>query len=203
MRVLEFLKSADSRLFLYLNGKHNSFFDFVMYWASDRFIWIPFYAILLIIIIRNFGTKTYFILFLVAAMITTSDQVSSSVVKNMVKRLRPCHNPDLESQIHLLKGECGGSFGFFSSHASNSWALAVFLLLLFMRRRDRSDNQTQKRLLYAVLLCYAALVSYSRIYLGTHYPLDVITGIGFGTMLSFIFAEIFYRYSNKKIQQEV
>jgi undecaprenyl-diphosphatase len=199
LRVIEFLKSIDQRLFLFLNGKHNEFFDFVMYWASDRFIWIPFYAMLLIIVIRNFGVKTYFILFLIAAMITTSDQISSSVVKDFVHRLRPCHEPALETQVHLLRGECGGSFGFFSSHASNSWSLALFLILLFRRKRSGADAAPQKKILYVILICYAVLVSYSRIYLGTHYPIDVLTGIAFGSMLSFIFANIFFRYNGKRI----
>jgi undecaprenyl-diphosphatase len=196
--VLEFLKAADQKIFLFLNGMHNSFFDFIMYWASNRFIWIPFYAILLILVIRTFRTKTYFILFLVASMITTSDQVSSSLVKNYIQRLRPCHNPDLEGQVHLLRGECGGSFGFFSSHASNSCALAIFLILVFRRKKINPDSDLQTKVVYAILMVYALLVSYSRIYLGTHYPGDVLTGMAFGTLLSFIFANIFFRYGGIK-----
>lgn len=196
--MLEILKAADQNFFLFLNGKHNSFFDFIMIWASDRFIWIPFYAILLIVIIRNFGPKTWFILFLVAMMITVSDQVSSGLVKGAVKRLRPCHDPALQSQVHLVKGICGGSFGFFSSHASNSTALAIFLVLIFRKRKINPETELQRRVIVYSLISYALLVSYSRIYLGTHYPGDVITGIAFGSLLSFIFAQIFFRYGGLK-----
>jgi len=199
--VLEFLKSADRGLFLFLNGMHNSFFDFVMYWASDRFIWIPFYLVLLYVIIKAFGKKTFLALFLVAAMITISDQVSSTLVKNEVQRLRPCHTPEIESRVHLVNGYCGGSYGFFSSHASNTWALAVFLILVFRRSGGNAQsvfkNDKKLRLFFATLICYAAVVSYSRVYLGSHYPGDVIAGIAFGSLLSFIFAHIFFRFQKK------
>ncbi|MEO8088089.1 MAG: phosphatase PAP2 family protein [Bacteroidota bacterium] len=203
--MFEILKSADKELFLFLNGMHNSFFDFVMYWASNRFIWIPFYAVLLFLVIRTFQKKSVLVLVLIAAMITVSDQVSSSIVKNSVHRLRPCHNPEIESQVHLVNGECGGSFGYFSSHASNSFALAVFLILIFRKKANQAGvKQVAKPVvkisnLAVILFSYSGIVSYSRIYLGSHYPLDVITGIVFGTLLSFIFAKIFFRVTGNKM----
>src|SRR6188768_1790291 len=96
-----------------------------MYWASNRFIWIPLYAFMLWLIIKRFRKKTYLILVLVAGMITVSDQVSSSLIKNSVQRIRPCHDPEIKSSIHLVNGICGGKYGYFSSHASNSWANAL------------------------------------------------------------------------------
>ncbi|CAN5522749.1 phosphatase PAP2 family protein [soil metagenome] len=203
--MFEFLKSADKEVFLFLNGMHNSFFDFVMYWASNRFIWIPFYAFLFYHVIKAFQKKSVLILVLIAAMITVSDQVSSSIVKNAVHRLRPCHNPEIKSQVHLVNGECGGTFGYFSSHATNSFALAVFLFLLFRKKANQAAvNEVTKPFvkisnLAVVLFLYAGIVSYSRIYLGSHYPLDVITGIAFGTLLSFIFAQIFFRITGNKM----
>lgn len=201
--MFELLKSADKELFLFLNGMHNSFLDFIMYWASDRFVWIPFYILLLIILINEFGKKAIFILILVASMITVSDQFSSTIVKNSVKRLRPCHNPEIESMVHLVNGVCGGSYGYFSSHASNTSALALFLILI-LRKTSKKEimitkrMQVKKPLLFAVLILFPLFVSYSRIYLGSHYPFDVFTGIVFGSLLSFIFAQIFFRFGKSK-----
>jgi undecaprenyl-diphosphatase len=200
LRVLEFLKTADQKILLFLNGKHNSFLDFIMYWASNRFVWIPFYAFLLAAVVRTFGKRTFFILILVAAMITVSDQVASGLVKNAVHRLRPCHNPEISSQVHLVNGYCGGSYGYFSSHASNAWALAGFLVLIFRREALRQSQPAgfYSRMLPALLFAYALLLSYSRVYLGAHYPADVLTGIAFGSLLSFIFANIFFRFQNSQ-----
>lgn len=205
LRMFELLKTADKELFLFLNGMHNSFFDFIMYWASDRFLWIPFYMLLLIILIKEYKKKAIFILVLIASMITISDQVSSTIVKNYVHRLRPCHNPEIESVVHLVNGYCGGSYGYFSSHASNTSALALFLILI-LRRSGRKDmmitkkTMLRKTVLFSVLILFALLVSYSRIYLGSHYPFDVFTGIVFGSLLSFIFAQIFFRFGKLNTQ---
>lgn len=183
--MLETLKEADRALLLFLNGKHNPFFDFVMYWASDRFVWIPFYLLLLWMLFREFHKKTFFIMLLIALMITVSDQVSSHLLKGWVGRLRPCHDPMLDGQVHLVNEYCGGMYGFFSSHASNAFALSVFLIRITYKRW---------RVGHTLLLTYAILVSYSRIYLGVHYPGDVICGTLFGIILSYIFARIFFRY---------
>ena len=191
--MLEFLKSTDTELFLFLNGKHNEFFDFIMYWASDRFIWIPFYILLFVEVIARFRKKTFLVVLYIAALITASDQLSSTIVKNNVKRLRPCHVPELEGKVHLVKGECGGSFGFYSSHASNSSALILFLLFLFRKIKGSERSKRKMQILITMMIFYTALVSYSRIYLGTHYPGDIVAGIVFGSLLSFIFATIFFR----------
>lgn len=203
--MFDLLKSADRELFLFLNGMHNSFFDVVMSLASDRFIWIPFYCFLLLILISEYKKKAIIVLMLIAAMITVSDQVSSTIVKNAVQRLRPCHNPEIESLVHLVNGVCGGTYGYFSSHASNSSALALFLILI-LRRSGRKEvtliRQVQlgKQVLFTSLILYTLLISYSRIYLGSHYPFDVLTGIVFGSLLSFIFAQIFFRTGKSKTQ---
>jgi undecaprenyl-diphosphatase len=175
-----------------------------MYWASNRFIWIPFYALLLFFVVKIFGRKTYIILVLVAAMITVSDQVSSSLVKNAVLRLRPCHDPAIQEKVHLVNGICGGKYGYFSSHASNSWSLAIFLILIFRKSMPVKGVSSDGiiRLTTIFLLTYAIVVSYSRIYLGIHYPFDVFSGMAFGSMIGFIFANIFYRFNKIKTNLE-
>lgn len=106
-------------------------------------------------------------MFAVVLLIVLSDQVSVHAFKNVVHRLRPCHNPDIQSMVHLLNGRCGGSYGFVSSHAANVFALAMFLFLFF---REKINN-------FGVwIFAWASVVAYSRVYAGVHYPGDIIVG---------------------------
>src|SRR5689334_17745134 len=128
--MLESLKSIDTSFFLFLNSKHNTFFDPIMYYASEKWTWIPFYCVLLYIIIKNFGKKTWLIMLLTGIMITLSDEITSALIKNWFARPRPCHETSIMDQVHLVYGYCGGPFGFVSSHASNSFSLAFFLFFI-------------------------------------------------------------------------
>lgn len=184
----EWLLAADEKLFLLLNGMHNSFFDFVMYWASSRWLWIPFYAWVLYRIYKLFEKKTIAIVILTALLITASDQLSSSVIKDAAKRPRPCHEASLTAKVHLVNNHCGGPYGFVSSHAANSFALLSFLILL-TRSRDK--------LLIRLLIVWALLVSYSRIYLGVHYPGDVWAGAILGTFLGIVFSLIYFKLEKR------
>src|SRR5687767_5182158 len=133
----EWLLAADSKLFLLLNSMHNNVMDSVMYWASNRWIWIPFYAWILFRIYKLFGKKTITVVLLTALLITASDQLSTNAIKNVVKRPRPCHEVTLQSKVHLVNNHCGGQFGFVSSHAANCFVLLSFLFLL-VRSREKS-----------------------------------------------------------------
>lgn len=189
MHFFEQLNHADSQLFLFLNGKHTAFFDVFMYWMSDKLVWIPFYIVLLFFVVKYYKKKTIYILFLVALLITLSDQISTNVIKNyLVQRLRPCHNPELIDRIHLVTGSCGGQFGFVSSHASNTFALAIFLGFLLKKR---------VKYLHIIILGWAVIVSYSRIYNGVHYPGDVIGGALLGFLLGCSFCKTYIYIDNK------
>ena len=181
--LIETLKKWDTQLFLFLNSKHNAFFDVVMYWASDKLFWIPFYVVLAVLVIRYFKRNSIIVLLCVAALIASSDQIASTFFKNTFKRLRPSHEAALQNVIHLSKAGAGGPFGFISSHASNSFALFVFLSLVFPVRF--------KPLKY-VLFCWALLVSYSRIYNGVHYPGDVLVAAIVGSILGWLFSKIYF-----------
>lgn len=182
--MLEKINTIDTQLFLFLNGKHNAFFDPIMYWASDMYFWFPFYAVLLFFIAKHYKKQSLLIFILVAVLITLSDQTASHLIKNNVQRLRPSHQPALQNQIHLSKAGAGGKYGFVSSHAANAFALATFLFLLLPKNFNW---------LKVVLFAWAVLVSYSRIYNGVHYPLDVIVAAVLGITLSAIIYNVYIK----------
>jgi len=184
---METLNRLDTNAFLTLNGWHTAWLDGVMYWVSDREFWFPAYALLLIWLGWKFQWRALGVVLALALTIALSDQVTSSVMKPLFLRLRPCHEPAIDQWVHVV-WECGGSYGFASSHAANSFSFAVLLYLLLHRHR------TFTRFLFV----WAALVSYSRIYVGAHYPLDVLAGAAVGTAMAILCAGL-YRFFVKKI----
>lgn len=171
--MIDYLVKLDTELFIFLNGLHSPFWDNVMLFASGKLTWLPFYLLLIYFIARKHKWKTLWWLLAIAAVVLVADQLSVHLFKNVFQRLRPCHNPDLSGVIHLV-GRCGGKFGFVSSHAANTFGVAVFLSMLY--RNSWAS---------AGLLIWAAFVSYSRIYLGVHYPADVIFGALLGSVVGF------------------
>src|SRR4051812_7578789 len=112
--MMDHLKLLDRNLLLWINGQHSPFWDTFMITCTDKFFWFPFYAVLLFYLIWRFRLHSIFLFVCIALLITTSDQFASTLMKPLVARLRPCHEPGLESLLYLAKG-CGGLYGFVSS----------------------------------------------------------------------------------------
>ena len=125
------------------------------------------------------------LLLFVAFLILVTDQ-ATNLFKDGLERLRPCHEPVLKEMVRLVKPSCGGLYGYFSGHASNSFALAVFFSCIFGVKYIR---------LPFLLLFVAFLVAYSRIYIGVHYPLDVVSGMVFGSLVGMVFYHIWRRFN--------
>lgn len=175
--MLEWLNDIDTWLFLSMNGAGAPWLDMPMLWFSEKKIWYPFYGLLLFLMIRKTKQKFYVPLFGIVLVIVCSDQTTSSFMKPFFQRLRPCHAPDLSNLIYEIKA-CGGRYGFASSHAANAFGLATFFHYLFRNTYT------------CLLLAWAFLVSYSRIYLAAHYPSDVLAG----ALVGWFFAFFIYRF---------
>ncbi len=185
--MIDSLIQFDQELFLTLNGMHNAFFDRVMFWVSDTLIWVPFYAFLIYRVVKMHNARILMVLVpTIALLILCADQSSVQWFKEVFLRPRPCHEPALEGLVHTVNNKCGGAFGFVSSHATNSFAVAVFVLLIY-----KEVGWT------AGLLLWAALVSYSRVYLGVHYPGDILGGAILGSLWGGIWYLIFHQLRQK------
>ena len=175
--MIEFLDNFDTAIFLAVNGAHSPFFDSFMTMFTGRFTWIPMYAMVIWILFRSCRAKnaaTYLVA-LVAAIALT-DQTCASVIRPAVERLRPSNIDNTLSQFtYIVDGYRGGSYGFPSCHAANSFALAVFISL-FVRRRGFT----------LFILSWALLNSYSRLYLGVHYPGDLLAGALVGSLFGLL-----------------
>lgn len=176
--------TCDKALFLFLNNLGNETWDVFWLAVTNKFTAIPLYVVLFLLCIKKFGVKTtLIILAAVSLMIVGTDQLANAF-KYGFERLRPCHDETVMHRMRLVKSYCGGKYGFFSAHAANTAAIATFFSLLFRK---------YFKYLPLLLIFWAVLVAYSRIYIGVHYPLDVITGIGLGIGAG----RLFYIVKNK------
>ena len=183
--MLDKILSLDQELFVYLISLGSETFDGLWLLITKQLNWIPFFLFFLYFIYKKLGVKQTLYLFLfVALLIFFTDQITN-LFKNGFQRLRPCNNPEINSFIRIVQSRT--SFSFFSGHASNTMAVATFLYLVF-----KKDFKY-----FWLLFLWPLVFAYSRIYLGLHYPLDILSGYLFGGILGFLMFK-FYRMAQKR-----
>ena len=187
---MESLSNIDTDLFLYLNSLHTSWLDKVMIAVTQMWVWAPLYLLLIYWTVKQYGKRCWWVFLAVGVVVLCSDQLSAHVCKPFFQRLRPCYNPDLQDLIYLPKGMAGGRFGFVSSHAANTFAVAAFLTSVLRNYRPW---------LGIVLYLWAFISSYSRIYLGFHYPGDILCGAFLGILIGLILWKVFQLVVVRKI----
>lgn len=174
---MEVLVDLDKSLFVFLNSLGNKSFDFLWLIITDKKTFIPLYIFLIYCLIKNFPkSSVYKYLVIIFLLILFTDQISG-LFKDTFQRLRPCHDLSINDSIRIVKSSCGGLYGFFSAHASNTFALATFFYLIFKNKSN----------LFKLLFIWAFVVSYSRIYVGVHFPSDIVVGASFGIISGYLF----------------
>jgi len=174
------LGEFDRNLFWVINSMNSPFWDQVMIAVTGKWIWLPFYLALAVWLYLNLKQRAVTIILFALLGLGLSDAISSRLFKPFFERLRPCHEPSFAPFLHTPDG-CGGEFGFVSSHAANTFGLA-FLLWILLRRHVKGVRW---------LFVWAAIVSYSRIYLGKHYPADIVGGALVGVLSAFLMYRIY------------
>jgi undecaprenyl-diphosphatase len=180
--IIQKILQADHWLFSKVNQDWtNPLGDLIFPFLREAEFWVPFYLFLLVFITMNFGKKGWRWVFLLVVTAALSDQLSSDVIKRLIFRLRPCHNPDLIDNIRILVGYCPVSSSFTSSHACNHFAAACFIFTT-LRHTSRW---------WILVFVWAFLISYAQVYVGVHYPVDVLGGALVGSLVGWLMARIF------------
>lgn len=187
--IFRYLENIDRDLFLWLNGNHAVWLDNIMFFVSSNFFWLPVIVVAIWLIINKYGKKAWVPILLLVLTYICTEQITN-LVKHAVERYRPSHNLEIQQLVHTVNAYTGGMYGFFSAHAANSFGLAL-LSAFFIKNRYYTIS----------VWAWAIIVSYSRIYLGVHYPSDIVVGAAVGIIVSGLFILLYVRI-NKAIEQK-
>ena len=165
--MIDQLVQFDRDLFFAINnGLSNGFFDWLMPILRDRYTWVLLYLSIIVFSIKNYGKQGFIMILFLVITFGISDFISSSVIKPNVQRLRPCNETEIKTKVNNLV-DCGTGYSFPSSHATNHFAIAVFLIMMFYHKW---------KIILPIGILWAASISFAQIYVGVHYPIDILTG---------------------------
>ncbi len=182
----DFLLNIDQQLFHFINhDMSNWFFDALMPVLRNRLVWIPLYVFIFVFCLWRYKKQGIIILALLLLTFGLADFGSASIIKPYFIRLRPCNTPALDATI-IERVDCGTGYSFPSSHASDHFAIAVFLSIVFYKRN---------KWILPISLLWAAAISFAQVYVGVHYPVDVTAGAIYGSLVGWLFGWIYKRYS--------
>lgn len=185
--LLQTLEKWDQWLFIQINDHlSNSFFDSIMPFIRSQYLWPPLYLFLLVFVLHNFKSNVWWWIILFICLVSLTDMTSSQLIKYAFHRIRPCRDPDFFEHVRLLVNNCSGTYSFTSSHAANHFGMATFM---FLTLRPRIGKWIW------LAFIWAAVISYAQVYVGVHYPFDVLGGAAIG----FAFGWLFGSFFNKRL----
>ncbi len=184
------IKQIDTELLIFLNNLGNKSWDPLWVSITDKFTFLPLFILIIFFLFKKNGTKGLLVILLfISVLILFTDQLTN-VVKDFTQRLRPCRLDELQGLLRDIDIRCG-KYGFFSAHAANSISVTIFII--------NCVDESVKKFLKPVLILWVMIFSYSRIYLGVHYPLDTIFGLSFGIFSGFLFKYIYNYFISVKV----
>ena len=188
--MLDRIKQIDTELLIFLNNLGNKSWDPLWVSITDKFTFLPLFILIIFFLFKKNGTKALLVILLfISVLILFTDQFTN-VVKDFTQRLRPCRLDELQGLLRDIDIRCG-KYGFFSAHAANSISVTIFII--------NCVDESVKKFLKPVLILWVMIFSYSRIYLGVHYPLDTIFGLSFGIFSGFLFKYLYNYFISVKV----
>ncbi|XZF15014.1 phosphatase PAP2 family protein [Chitinophagaceae bacterium MMS25-I14] len=183
--IRDYIVYCDYELWYYVNTQwHNAFLDAIIPYFRNQYTWAPLYLFLLVFTLKNFGKRGLFWCLAFLLTFALSDHISAGMIKPYFHRLRPCNNPYLQQVVHIIV-PCGSGYSFPSSHAANHFSLGVFMAITLGRRF---------KWVVPAALIWAFVVSYSQVYVGVHFPLDVTCGGLLGAAIGIMTGKLYNRY---------
>lgn len=184
-KIWVLIERWDTLLFLRINTEWtNSFLDSIYPWYREGNAWVPFYLFLIVFAVLNFGKKAWPWILFAAITVTLTDQVSSHIIKPLIARPRPCRDDFMLEKVRLILNNCSGGFSFPSSHATNHFGFAMFLFITL--------TPVQKKWRY-LFFVWAATICYGQVYVGVHYPVDILCGTLLGCLLGYCTGTFYMR----------